>query len=93
MSSLITKRINNRMIEQNKNEQGGAAAVPTGVEPFIGKGETARRLDCGVRTLDSWMRRGIVPFYKVSKRVMFRWSEVQAVLERNCRVDRGGWKI
>ena len=63
-------------------------------EVFINKAETARRLGCGIRTVDAWMRLGIVPFYKVSKRVMFRWSEVQAVLERNCRVDRGGsWKV
>jgi excisionase family DNA binding protein len=62
-------------------------------EVFIGKKETARRLSCGARTLDRWMENGLVPFYKVSKRVLFRWSEVEAVLERNCRVDRGGWKI
>jgi hypothetical protein len=74
-------------------QQIGAATVASAAEPFINKKETARRLSCGMRTLDTWMRRGIVPFYKVSKRVMFRWSEVQTVLERNCRVDRGGWKV
>jgi hypothetical protein len=77
----------------NESQVSGAATGASAAEPFINKAETARRLDCGLRTLDSWMERGIVPFYKVSKRVMFRWSEVQAVLERNCRVDRGGaWK-
>ncbi len=76
-------------------EQQGVAGAGTVsvVEPFIGKGEAARRLSIGVRTVDRWMERGILPFYKVSKRVMFRWSEVQAVLEQNCRVNRGGWKI
>ncbi len=77
----------------NESQQSGTATVASAVEPFINKAETSRRLGCGLRTLDTWMRRGIVPFYKVSKRVMFRWSEVQAVLERNCRVDRGGWKV
>ena len=63
-------------------------------EPFINKKQTARLLSCGLRTLDTLMKRGIVPFYRIgSKRIMFRWSEVQAVLERNCRVDRGGWKL
>jgi predicted DNA-binding transcriptional regulator AlpA len=69
------------------------AAGAVSFEPFINKPEVARRLGCAMRTLDSWMKRGIVPFYKVSKRVMFRWSEVQEVLERNCRVDQGGWKV
>ncbi len=77
----------------NESQQSGAGTAASAAEPFINKAETARRLGCGLRTVDAWMRRGIVPFYKVSKRVMFRWSEVQAVLERNCRVDRGGWKI
>ena len=63
-------------------------------EPFIDKKKTAQLLSCGLRTLDTLMKRGIVPFYRIgSKRIMFRWSEVQAVLERNCRVDRGGWKL
>ena len=77
----------------NPNQQQEMAASAAAFEPFIAKPEVARRLNCGLRTLDTWMRRGIVPFYKVSKRVIFRWSEVQAVLERNCRVDRGGWKV
>ena len=70
-----------------------AATGVTAAEPYIGKVEAARRLSCGVRTLDTWMKRGIVPFYKISKKVAFKWSEIEAVLERNCRVDRGGWKI
>ena len=60
-------------------------------EEFIDKVETARRLGCGLRTLDSWMKRGLVPFYKVSKRVMFRWSEVVVALQARCHVNRGGF--
>jgi hypothetical protein len=74
-------------------QQSVTATVVSVTEPFIGKVEAARRIGCGVRTLDAWMKRGIVPFYKISKKVAFKWSEIQAVLERNCRVDRGGWKI
>jgi hypothetical protein len=77
----------------NPNQEKQAAAAGPVVEPFISKAETARRLNCGMRTLDTWMRRGIVPFYKISKKVAFKWSEVEAVLERNCRVDLGGWKV
>jgi len=77
----------------NESQPIGPVAAAGEVEPFIDKVETSRRLDCGLRTLDAWMKRGLLPYYKVSKRVMFRWSEVQAVLERNCRVDRGGWKV
>jgi excisionase family DNA binding protein len=74
-------------------QENGTATLAGAAEPFIGKAEAARRLNCGLRTLDTWMERGIVPFYKISKKVSFKWSEIEAVLERNCRVDRGGWKI
>ena len=71
-------------------QAAGASDEP---EVYINKVEVARRLNCGLRSVDSFMSRGIVPFYKVSKRVLFRWSEVAGALERNCRVNRGGWKI
>ena len=77
----------------NPNQEKQQVATGPVVEPYICKKEAAQRLGCGMRTLDTWMRRGIVPFYKISKKVAFKWSEIEAVLERNCRVDRGGWKI
>jgi transcriptional regulator with XRE-family HTH domain len=70
-----------------------ALAGAVAVEGLINKAEAARRLSCGLRTLDTWMRRGIVPYYKISKKVAFKWSEIEAVLERNCHVNRGGWKV
>ena len=84
-------------MELGKAEIGPSGRPPAGnrgtadvgaAEPFINKAEAARRLSCGLRTLEEWMYRGIVPYYKVSKRVMFRWSEVQAVLAATCRVAR-----
>ena len=68
--------------------QERVASGAAGAEPFIDKKEAARRLNCGMRTVDTWMHRGILPYYKVSKRVLFKWSDVEAVLERRCRVDR-----
>src|SRR5262249_20673566 len=46
-------------------------------EPFIGKREVAERLGKTVRTVDNWMRRGMLPYYKLNRTVAFRWSEVQ----------------
>ena len=53
------------------------AFEPAAVEPFITKGELARRLGTSVATVDGWMEQGIVPFYKPKFSVRFRWSEVQ----------------
>lgn len=50
--------------------------------------ETAERLKISTRTLDTWMRAGRVPFLKIgSKTVRFRWADVLAQLQQNCRVN------
>ena len=60
-------------------------ALPEG---FIGKKEVARRLNKGVRTVDYWMERGILPYYKIGRSVEFKWSEVESHLAQTCRVAR-----
>ncbi len=56
------------------------------VEEFINKAEVARRLKKQIRTIDNWMKRGILPYYKIGRSVVFKWSEVEAALARKCRV-------
>lgn len=60
-------------------------ALPEG---FIGKKEVARRLNKGIRTVDYWMERGILPYYKIGRSVEFKWSEVETHLAQTCRVAR-----
>ena len=57
-------------------------------EPFIDKGEAGKRLAMRPRTIDDWMKRGLLPYYKVGRSVRFKWSEVEAHLAANCRVCR-----
>lgn len=68
------------------------AVTPAGPapEPFIDKPEVARRLSKEVRTIDNWMKRGLIPYYKISRSVSFKWSEVEACLRARCRVNGGG---
>jgi excisionase family DNA binding protein len=68
-------------------------ATPTGQPPaapegFIGKPEVARRLNKTIRTVDNWMSRGLLPYYKIGRSVEFKWSDVESHLERTCRVAR-----
>jgi excisionase family DNA binding protein len=60
------------------------------VEPFINKGEVARRLQKKLRTVDNWMRQGILPYYKIGRSVSFKWSEIEAALMKHCRVSTRG---
>ena len=62
--------------------------APTAPEGFIGKTEVARRLNKTIRTVDNWMSRGILPYYKIGRSVEFKWSDVESHLAKTCRVAR-----
>jgi len=74
--------------KKSDQELVGAGTRP--FEEFIDKPEVGKRLAMRPRTIDDWMRRGLLPFYKVGRSVRFKWSEVEAHLEANCRVCHGG---
>lgn len=50
------------------------------------KDEMAAELKITRRTLTVWMRRGLIPFYKIGRTVRFNIHSVRAHLEANCRV-------
>src|SRR2546421_194248 len=52
-------------------------AAPPGGEGYINKHECARRLGRTVRSVDTYMEKGILPFYKLGRTVAFKWSEVR----------------
>ena len=60
------------------------------VEALIGKPEVARRLNRDVRTIGHWMKTGLIPYYKISRSVGFKWSEVETVLRTRFRVNGSG---
>lgn len=74
------------MTTQNPSGSG----EQNGVEPeeFINKAEVARRLRKKLRTIDNWMKRGILPYYKMGRSVSFKWSDVQTHLQSHYRVCR-----
>jgi hypothetical protein len=70
--------------------QEGVAATGTGAtaEPFVTKAEVAKRLNRDVRTITTWMGKGLLPFYRIEHSVVFKWSEVEQQLAVTCRVSR-----
>ena len=76
------------VVEQHGNQpQGGTG--PT-FEGYIDKRELARRLGRTARSVDTYMAKGIVPFYKLGRTVAFKWSEVDAHLRAHYRVGVRG---
>ena len=59
-------------------------------EGYISKLEAARRLGIGLRTLEDWMRRSWVVYYKVGRHVRFKWSEVEADMRERFRGGMAG---
>ena len=72
----------------NPNPFSHAAGAGQVVEGFINKPEVARRLGKKLRTVDNWMQRGILPYYKIGRSVSFKWSEIETALARTCRISR-----
>jgi excisionase family DNA binding protein len=72
----------------NAFNSGNSTGNPIASEDeILAKNETADRLKISMRTLDQWMRSRRVPFLKIGKTVRFRWQDVLAHLEHNCRVN------
>jgi excisionase family DNA binding protein len=65
-----------------------AATQHMAPEPFIGKHEVARRLNKNLRTVDNWMARRVLPYYKIGRSVSFKWSEIETALAQNFRIAR-----
>jgi len=78
---------------KTENLESPLGNSPMPAESFIGKSEVARRLNRSLKTVDNWMRRGFLPYYKLGHRVSFRWSEVIEHLQANhLRCRRRLWE-
>ena len=73
-------------IVSSGGEQPAPAGGGAGFEGYIDKHECARRLGRTVRSVDTYMALGIVPFYKLGRTVAFKWSEVDEHIKAHYRV-------
>jgi excisionase family DNA binding protein len=55
---------------------------------FLTKKQLAARLNRSVRTIQYWMKRGIIPFYKIEGTVLFDPEKVSRALEKFERKSR-----
>jgi hypothetical protein len=68
--------------------QVSSSTASTSGDEMLTKRELAGRLKLTVRTVENWQRRGVVPYLKVSKIVLFHWPEVVQHLKANYSVRR-----
>jgi excisionase family DNA binding protein len=58
------------------------------MQRLLTKTESAQYCQVQTRTIDNWMKRGLIPYYKIGKSVRFRIDDIQTHLDKNCRVAR-----
>lgn len=75
--------------DSNVGQQAAVTGVAPGPEGYIDKHECARRLGRTVRSVDTYMAKGILPFYKLGRTVAFKWSEVDEHIKAHYRVGVG----
>jgi excisionase family DNA binding protein len=54
--------------------------------------EVAARFGMTARTIEHWMRRGVIPYLKIGKgrraTVLFKWTDIEAHLKANYGVEQ-----
>lgn len=53
---------------------------------YLDKFQAARHLGIAPRTLDVWMAKRLVPFFKIGRTIRFKRDEIDAFLRDRCRV-------
>ena len=68
------------------------AQLPSGfsADEYLSKRELAERLKKTPRTIESYMAKGILPYFKLNRSILFRWSDVQKHLDEHFRIIRQG---
>ena len=58
----------------------------TEIKPmYLDKFQVAIVLGISHRTVDDWINRGLIPYFKIGRTVRFSLPEIEAHLSQNCR--------
>ena len=76
----------------NQTIANATPATQPEIEGYIDKHECASRLGRTVRSIDTYMEKGIIPYYKLGRTIAFKWSEVDAHIQAHFRVCLRGRK-
>jgi excisionase family DNA binding protein len=83
LASVIAEIIAGRVRRLEQESERQIMELPAKVvDPLLNKKQLAARLGIGLRTVDTWIKKGYLPYIKYGKLVRFRWSEVEHYLER-----------
>ena len=79
---MVAEIISERVLRLGEAADAKLKELPARVpDPVLNKKDLAERLRVGMRTVDTWMKKGWLPYVKIGKAVRFRWREVERCLE------------
>ena len=81
----------NTTLDQNHDPNRDRSQIPsnaTAPEGYITKEEVAKRLKKTVRTVENWQAKGLLPYVKIGRSVLFNWSDVESHVQTNFRIVR-----
>ena len=77
-SVRMTTKAATKLVEADRAATAGSPALPGGYQT---KSQIARQIQKTERTVERWMREGIIPYLKIGKgkraTVLFNWPDVQ----------------
>lgn len=65
-----------------------AVEKETPAEEFLTSRKLAERLNTDVRTIERWVQRDWLPYYRIGRVLRFKWSEVEVALQQISRTSR-----
>lgn len=80
------------MPKQIQSPAVGEQADTPPVEYFLTKNEVAKRLRKTPRTVENYLRLGLLPYVKIGRSVLLSWPDVEAALRENFTVNAKGAK-
>ena len=87
ITAMVRECIRNANVEVDELTRRVKEIPIIHAEPLVDKATVARHLSVEVRSVDNYMKRGILPYYKFGRSVRFKLSDVDAVANERFRVD------
>lgn len=80
---MVAEIVTERMQRLEQEMERKLLEVPGRVvDPVLTKRDAAVRLRVSARTVDCWMKRGMITYMKIGRSVRVRWSRIEAQLAR-----------
>jgi excisionase family DNA binding protein len=57
------------------------------IESWKSKKQMAAHFNVSTRTIDEWMRKGYLPYFRIGRQVRFKKSDVDEAMNRNFKIN------